>query len=90
MTELDFCADLSNADPQWTYAQLARCCRAWKDPALDRLWARLAGVGPLMALREGDAVSWVGFFCGWVQGEGEGKGERERGGVLYVFRLPSR
>ena len=60
---LDHCEDLPGVHPRWTYAQLARCCRAWKDPALDRLWARLAGVGPLMALREGDAVSWVGFLC---------------------------
>ncbi|RPD59036.1 hypothetical protein L226DRAFT_614191 [Lentinus tigrinus ALCF2SS1-7] len=46
----DFCADLPKTEPKWTYAQLARCCRAWKDPALDRLWDRLNGVGPLLAL----------------------------------------
>ena len=46
----DFCADIPNTEPKWTYAQLARCCRAWKDPVLDRLWDRLNGVGPLLAL----------------------------------------
>ncbi len=46
----DFCSDLPDTEPKWTYAQLARCCRAWKDPALDRLWDRLNGVGPLLAL----------------------------------------
>ena len=57
----DFCADISDTEPKWTYAQLARCCRAWKDPALDRLWDRLNGVGPLLALvakqdEDGDKV----------------------------------
>ncbi len=46
----DFCADLPKTEPKWTFAQLARCCRAWKDPAFDRLWARLTGVEPLLAL----------------------------------------
>ncbi|KAI0730738.1 hypothetical protein C8Q76DRAFT_613165 [Earliella scabrosa] len=46
----DFCADLPKTKPGWTFAQLARCCKAWKDPALDRLWARLDGMEPLLAL----------------------------------------
>ncbi|KAI0738523.1 hypothetical protein C8Q80DRAFT_1205911 [Daedaleopsis nitida] len=45
----DFC-EHSETEPQWMFTQLARCCRAWKDPALDRLWARLNGVEPLLAL----------------------------------------
>ena len=54
---LDHCAELPATDPEWTFAQLARCCKAWKDPALDRLWARMSGVGPLLALVNGDTVS---------------------------------
>ena len=54
---LDHCAELPATDPEWTFAQLARCCKAWKDPALDRLWARMSGVGPLLALVSGNTVS---------------------------------
>ncbi len=46
----NFCADLPKIELKWTFAQLARCCKAWKDPALDRLWARMMGVEPLLAL----------------------------------------
>ncbi|KAI0697822.1 hypothetical protein C8T65DRAFT_729326 [Cerioporus squamosus] len=55
----DFCSDLPDTEPKRTYAQLARCCRAWKDPALDRLWDRLNGVGPLLALvaKQDEAVA---------------------------------
>jgi hypothetical protein len=33
--------------------QVARCCKAWKDPALDRLWRRLPCVIPLLSLIPG-------------------------------------
>ena len=51
---LDHCAELAEPSPRWTFAQLARCCRAWREPALDRLWARMDGVGPLLALEDLD------------------------------------
>ncbi|KAI0675822.1 hypothetical protein C8Q78DRAFT_1006696 [Trametes maxima] len=47
---LDFCSELSEPEPRWTLCQLARCCKAWKDPALDRLWARIDGAAPLVSL----------------------------------------
>ena len=46
----DFCGDISDPEPKWTYAQLARCCKTWTDPALDRLWRRMGGLKPLLAL----------------------------------------
>ena len=46
----DFCGDLSDHEPKWTYSQLARCCKTWTDPALDRLWRRMGGLKPLLAL----------------------------------------
>ena len=33
-----------------TFYHLATVCRAWKDPALDYLWASLASIDPLLAL----------------------------------------
>jgi hypothetical protein len=33
-----------------TFYRLATVCRAWKDPALDYLWASLFSVDPLLAL----------------------------------------
>jgi hypothetical protein len=33
-----------------TFYRLATVCRAWKDPALDYLWASLVSVDPLLAL----------------------------------------
>ncbi|KAI0629376.1 hypothetical protein C8Q77DRAFT_1143595 [Trametes polyzona] len=46
----DHCVALPDADPRWTLCQLARCCKAWKDPALDRLWSRIDGATPLLNL----------------------------------------
>ncbi|KAM5536613.1 hypothetical protein V8D89_009708 [Ganoderma adspersum] len=46
----DFCGDFSDPEPKWTYGQLARCCKTWTDPALDRLWRRMGGLKPLLAL----------------------------------------
>ena len=42
--------DRSQQDLRWTYAQLARCCRAWKDPALDRLWEHLHGMHAVLTV----------------------------------------
>ena len=55
----DFCGDLPDTRPRWTYAQLARCCKTWTGPALDRLWRRIDGLGPLLALlpKSDDKVS---------------------------------
>ena len=55
----DFCGDLPDTRPRWTYAQLARCCKTWTGPALDRLWRRMDGLGPLLALlpKSDDEVS---------------------------------
>ncbi|KAL1941260.1 hypothetical protein VTO73DRAFT_7472 [Trametes versicolor] len=46
----DHCVALPKSEPRWTLCQLARCCKAWKDPALDRLWSRIDGMAPLVSL----------------------------------------
>lgn len=33
--------------------RLARCCKSWRDPALDNLWRRLACMTPLLRLLPG-------------------------------------
>lgn len=47
----------------------ARTCKAWKDPALDYIWAHLASFGPLLLLLPGVSSQngeYVGlFFCLW-------------------------
>jgi hypothetical protein len=41
----------SNNRPAFnTFYRLATVCRAWKDPALDYLWASLVSIDPLLAL----------------------------------------
>ena len=35
---------------QRTYALLARCCKAWKDLALDRLWITVRGMEPVLTV----------------------------------------
>lgn len=52
---------LPPSDLRWTYAQLARCCTAWRDAALDLLWMHLPGMEPVLsALRSfEDGVSVV-------------------------------
>lgn len=42
--------DLDRLPALKTFYHLATVCRAWKDPALDYLWASLASVDPLLAL----------------------------------------
>lgn len=50
---LEQCSDWSEKDYRRTLSQVARCCRAWQDPALDRLWSRLDGIMPLVRLLPG-------------------------------------
>jgi len=42
--------DLDRLPALKTFYHLATVCRAWKDPALDYLWASLASVDHLLAL----------------------------------------
>ncbi|EIW79408.1 hypothetical protein CONPUDRAFT_138520 [Coniophora puteana RWD-64-598 SS2] len=42
--------DICLEDSKGTLCYLARCCKAWKDPALDRIWRRLPSAAPLLAL----------------------------------------
>ncbi|KAI0664293.1 hypothetical protein C8Q70DRAFT_946738 [Cubamyces menziesii] len=46
----DHCASLPFTESRRTFCQLARCCKAWKEPALDRLWARIDSPAPLLRL----------------------------------------
>lgn len=50
---LEFCSDWPQEEYRQTLACIARCCKAWRDPALDRLWYRLDGVMPLVRLLPG-------------------------------------
>ncbi|KAI0954536.1 hypothetical protein AcW1_006401 [Taiwanofungus camphoratus] len=47
---LERCSDWSQQEYRWSLCQVARCCQAWKDPALDRLWYRLDSIKPLVQL----------------------------------------
>ena len=42
--------DLNRLPALKTFYRLSIVCRAWKDPALDYLWATLSSVDPLIAL----------------------------------------
>jgi hypothetical protein len=42
--------DLDRLPALKTFYHVATVCQAWKDPALDYLWASLASVDPLLAL----------------------------------------
>ncbi|KAF8269810.1 hypothetical protein EI94DRAFT_1896223 [Lactarius quietus] len=42
--------DFNRSSVLKTFYRIATVCRAWKDPALDYLWASLASVDPLLAL----------------------------------------
>lgn len=41
----------------------ARCCQAWKDPALDRIWRRLPSAVPLLSLLPGFSMEKDGIVC---------------------------
>jgi hypothetical protein len=45
----------------------AQSCKAWKDPALDFLWYRLASIEPLLLiLHGGDDARSVGEVCEYL------------------------
>lgn len=33
---------------RWTLAQIARSCKAWRDPALDKIWMQLDDIHPII------------------------------------------
>jgi hypothetical protein len=43
-------------DEKSSLCRAARCCKAWKDPALDRIWRRLPSAVPLLSLLPGCSV----------------------------------
>lgn len=47
---LKICSAWTEQEYRSSLCQIARCCKAWSDPALDRLWARLDSVTPLLRL----------------------------------------
>ncbi|EKM50656.1 uncharacterized protein PHACADRAFT_130044, partial [Phanerochaete carnosa HHB-10118-sp] len=60
---LEHCADWPAPQYRRTLAQLARCCKAWKDPALDRLWRKLDSVDPLERLADGKSVEEFDLYA---------------------------
>ncbi|TFK91450.1 hypothetical protein K466DRAFT_541704 [Polyporus arcularius HHB13444] len=58
---LDWLSDLPSSESRWTYAQLARCCRAWREYALDLLWMHLHGMDSVICVLRSheDVVSVV-------------------------------
>ena len=49
---LESCAEWDRTEYLSTLCKVARSCKAWKEPALDRLWQRLDSVEPLLPLFE--------------------------------------
>ncbi|KAF8845099.1 hypothetical protein BDN67DRAFT_1007467 [Paxillus ammoniavirescens] len=43
-------------DEKSSLCRAARCCKAWKDPALDRIWRRLPSAVPLLSLLPGCSI----------------------------------
>lgn len=60
---LEQCEDWGIQEYRWNLSQLARCCKAWKDPALDRLWGRLDGIQPLLHLLPGYTFDGGIYVC---------------------------
>ncbi|KZT21576.1 hypothetical protein NEOLEDRAFT_1244496 [Neolentinus lepideus HHB14362 ss-1] len=54
---LEECDDFSDQSTRKTLSRLSRCCKAWKEPALDQLWGRLPRIGPLLSLFSGYAYA---------------------------------
>ncbi|KDQ61540.1 hypothetical protein JAAARDRAFT_150312 [Jaapia argillacea MUCL 33604] len=46
----EHCSDFEDTEFRRSLGRLSRCCRAWKEPALDRLWCRLSSLEPLLSL----------------------------------------
>lgn len=59
---LEHCVDWPVTQYRRTLCQLALCCKAWKDPALDRLWKRLDNAEPIRYLVKAE-VSLTLFHC---------------------------
>ena len=53
---LELCADWHPREYRAALSCLARCCKAWRDPALDRLWSDLTSVTPLLQLLPPECV----------------------------------
>ena len=49
--------DICSEQGLYTLSRAARCCKAWKDPALDFIWVRLPSAEPLLRLLP--AVSYI-------------------------------
>lgn len=49
-TVLENCSEWDRKIYRWTLCQLARSCKAWSDPSLDRLWRKLNSAEPLLSL----------------------------------------
>ncbi|GJE98077.1 hypothetical protein PsYK624_142990 [Phanerochaete sordida] len=64
---LEHCADWSAPQYRQTLAQLAQCCKAFKDPALDRLWKKLDGIGPLERLDDEKSASEFDLYAARVK-----------------------
>ncbi|KZT67373.1 hypothetical protein DAEQUDRAFT_812920 [Daedalea quercina L-15889] len=47
---LEACATWTEQEYRSSLCRIARCCKTWSDPALDRLWVRLDGITPLVRL----------------------------------------
>jgi len=57
-------------DGKSSLCRAARCCQAWKDPALDCIWRRLPSAVPLLSLlpgflMENDSIVRVSHFT-WL------------------------
>ena len=60
---LEHCSDWHRHEYRWTLSQLARTCKALKDPSLDRLWRRLESEKPLFNLYGSSEVSTLENYC---------------------------
>ncbi|KAF9223987.1 hypothetical protein BS17DRAFT_766663 [Gyrodon lividus] len=58
---LELIFDINLDDGKSTLCRAARCCKAWKDPALDRIWRRLPSAVPLLSLLPGHSIKKDGI-----------------------------
>lgn len=57
-------SDSNRSSALKTFYRIATVCRAWKDPALDYLWASLTSVDPLLALLPGHVSEHLRYLIG--------------------------
>ena len=57
--------DICGGEGRRTLDRLARCCTAWKDPALDILWSSLPCATPLFRLIPG-VLEKDDIFVSWL------------------------